>query len=367
MPMAKFPGITLARIDLDLTLIHMGRLTSEQKAVALERIARGDSLRMIAKDLKCTHVTLSKLKKRKEKKPTPVKGRLRNTNSEPTRLTVGQRRLLRKIVVGNPHLSIAQIRSKLIKKLGSTLKVSRTTVWREVTKRLGIVNRPARRVPMISKRNREARRNFAKIHIDRSTQWWSGVCFSDESVFRLVPSGRQRVWRFKKQRMMPRMTQKRVHLGGGGVHVWGCITSEGPGPLVRLSKSVTKERYRDLWISTIVPFLGEHPEIHVWQEDNAPPHKAIIVKNEQQKEIYGRKIEVMKWPAQSPDMNVIENAWGLFKARQRGKQYRSADQLWHDLEKWWKELTPAYCKALFDSLPRRMTAVKMMRGHPTNY
>ena len=47
--------------------------------------------------------------------------------------------------------------------------------------------------------------------------------------------------------------------------------------------------------------------------DNAPCHTAKLLKNYFQQE----GIEVMKWPAHSPDQNPIENLWNIIGEKVR--------------------------------------------------
>ena len=50
-------------------------------------------------------------------------------------------------------------------------------------------------------------------------------------------------------------------------------------------------------------------KIIVFQDDNAPVHRAHIVREY----IQENNINHMEWPAQSPDLNVIENHWWKLK------------------------------------------------------
>ena len=44
-------------------------------------------------------------------------------------------------------------------------------------------------------------------------------------------------------------------------------------------------------------------------------------------------LEVLPWPAQSPDLNPIENAWKVLKNRVAGEKYANEDELWQAVQK----------------------------------
>jgi hypothetical protein len=69
-----------------------------------------------------------------------------------------------------------------------------------------------------------------------------------------------------------------------------------------------QHRYIDTLENCLMPtkdiFFGEEPD-WIYQQDNAPCHKAKSV-TEWFKQ---NNINVLQWPARSPDLNPIENVW----------------------------------------------------------
>lgn len=77
----------------------------------------------------------------------------------------------------------------------------------------------------------------------------------------------------------------------------------------------------------------------------------------------------LDWPAQSPDMNPIENAWSVLETRLRARERMptTLDGLFTALCEEWDGLSDSFFRTLWESMPRRVGAVVQARGHATKY
>ena len=75
----------------------------------------------------------------------------------------------------------------------------------------------------------------------------------------------------------------------------------------------------------------------------------------------------MEWPAQSPDMNPIENVLKLVKERAKEKNPRNFKELWPKLKREWDKVSVNECNTLIRSCSKRCQAVIESKGLHIKY
>ncbi|GFT30323.1 transposable element Tcb1 transposase [Trichonephila clavipes] len=96
-----------------------------------------------------------------------------------------------------------------------------------------------------------------------------------------------------------------------GIMVWGGIGYHFHTPLVHIDGILNSQRYISKVLEPVVlPYL-QGLATAMFQQDNARPLVARIV----QRFFVNHQIELLPWPARSPDLSPIENMWSMVDQR----------------------------------------------------
>ena len=134
------------------------------------------------------------------------------------------------------------------------------------------------------------------------------------------------------------------------VMVFGLISVAGTGPLVRLHSKINATVYIEILKKTRHIFLGTAiNQPAVFMQDNTPCYTAKSFKTFLSEE----DVTLMEWPAQSPDMNPIENVWKLVNERDKEKNPRNIEELWTNLKGEWEKVSVDEYKTLIRPCSKR--------------
>ncbi len=149
------------------------------------------------------------------------------------------------------------------------------------------------------------------------------------------------------------------------VMIWAAMSSVGVGPLCFLKSTVNEAIYQEIIEHFMLPSADKlyGDADFIFQQDLAPAHTAKGTKSL----FNDHGVTVLDWPANSPDLNPIENLWGIVKRKMRDTRPNNADDLKATVKETWASIPPQQCHKLITSMPRRIEAVIKTKGASIKY
>ena len=240
---------------------------------------------------------------------------------------------------------------------------------RRVLKQSGFKAVTKKKKPQLKARHKKARYEFAMKYKEWTVQDWFNVYFSDEvKINRFGSDGHEFVWKRKNEPLSERLIQGTVKFGGGNIMVWGCISGNGVGNLVKIEGKMNAKDYCKVLEEGLLGTLRKQErnvKRIIFQHDNDPKHRSKTATGW----LKMKKIKVLEWPSMSPDLNPIENMLKMLKMElnKYNTEANGVAELWQRSQDVWESFPKKKCQELLESMPRRIEAVIKSKGSYTKY
>ena len=101
----------------------------------------------------------------------------------------------------------------------------------------------------------------------------------------------------------------------------------------------------------------------VFQQENASCHTSKL-----SKQFFAEQnVQILDWPANSPDLNPIENIWGILKERVRKRTPKTKEELQRIALEEWAAIPQNVIRKTIKSFPKRCDQVVTRGGEKCDY
>ncbi|KAI4891778.1 hypothetical protein NFI96_017335 [Prochilodus magdalenae] len=143
-------------------------------------------------------------------------------------------------------------------------------------------------------------------------------------------------------------------IGGGSIMLWGCVASTGTGNLVKVEGRMDSNQYQQILETNVQESVTKLklPRGWIFQQDNDPKHCSKSTNAFMQR----NKYNVLEWPSQSPDLNIIENLWCHLKRAVHARKPSNLNELEMFCKEEWSKIPSATIQTLIRSYRKRLEA-----------
>lgn len=148
--------------------------------------------------------------------------------------------------------------------------------------------------------------------------------------------------------------------------VWGAFTVNGCLELAFPSTRMNSTEYVEVLQMNLLPlFRRRRARKWVFQQDNAAVHRS----RQTLQWLATQNIDVLTWPSCSPDLNPMENLWGIMvrSIYDKNKQFDTIRELKAAVIRAWEQVELSTLENLISSMPNRLFELIQNNGGYTHY
>jgi len=246
-------------------------------------------------------------------------------------------------------------------------------VLRRIAKKYGIKSYIMKLNYVNSERKMKERLSFAETHINKDDKFWDTTIFMDEKTLLLraqFQAGNNYVKCRQSERFYYKNCVEKISYNFDGIKFWACVSSQGLGKLYEVKENLNKKSYAEIIkgpLSDSISKWWKNKKIKQLKviQDNDSTHNTDLSR----REFEVLDIEVLRFPATSPDLNIIENIWAFWQKLVHLDSPKTLDELRSKAFEKWSVLKKKkeLIKALYQSMPRRLQSVIDRQGEMTKY
>ena len=273
----------------------------------------------------------------------------------PPKLSPNVQLLIEEAMRQDDETTATQLQAKLASQY---IYVSLATIVRSRLE-LGWTYRGSAYCQLIRNANKQKRYDWAKANLHDD---FENVIWSDETTVQLETHKRY-CYRKDGEKPLPKPRPKHPIK----IHVWAGISKRGATKLCLFDGIMAAPLYCDILQKTLIPFLQETfpaPTTHRFMQDNDPKHTSHAAQD-----FYASSgINWWRTPAESPDLNPIENLWHEMKEYiRREVKPQTKQELVHGLIEFWESVDKHKCWRYINHLKKVIPRVIELHGEPTGY